>query len=220
MYKEDVTITLDDVVLKAILAIPEDPRGIVIFSHGSGSSRLSSRNNYVAEALNNQNIATLLADLLSPAEDNDYQNRFNIFLLTNRLIKVTDWANGNAQLKNLPTGYFGASTGAASALRAAARLNEDIKAVVSRGGRPDLAMDVLHQVKCPTLFIVGSLDTEVIDLNKKAYDELKCEKKMEIVEGASHLFEEPGKLDKVADVASGWFEQHLLTPELFSKQAH
>ena len=141
-------------------------------------------------------------------------------MLTGRLVKVTEWIRRNDQLKNLPPGYFGASTGAASALRAAVKLNSDIKTVVSRGGRPDLAMDVLSQVQSPVLLIVGSLDTQVIDLNKKAYNELKCEKKMEIVEGASHLFEEPGTLDKVAHIATAWFEQHLGMPEFLSRHAH
>jgi len=220
MYKSEVTISLNDVTLKANLAIPEEARGIVIFSHGSGSSRFSSRNNYVADVLNNQNFATLLADLLSPAEDNEYRNRFNISMLTDRLIKITDWIRTNHQLKNLPMGYFGASTGAASALRSAAKLNNDIKAVVSRGGRPDLAMDALPLVQSPTLLVVGSLDIPIIDLNKKAYNELKCEKKMEIIEGASHLFEEPGKLNKVAGIAAAWFERHLVIHEFFSSQAH
>ena len=220
MYKQEVTISLDDITLKANLVIPDDARGIVIFSHGSGSSRFSSRNNYVADVLNNQNIATLLVDLLSPAEDNESENRFNIPLLTGRLVKVTEWIRRNDQLKNLPPGYFGASTGAASALLAAAKLNNDIKTVVSRGGRPDLATDALPQVQCPVLLIVGSLDTQVIHLNKKAYSELKCEKKIEIVEGASHLFEEPGTLDKVAHIATAWFEQHLGMPEFLSRHVN
>ena len=215
MPKKEVTISVNDAELKANLVIPDEARGMVIFSHGSGSSRLSSRNNYVADVLNNKNIATLLTDLLSPDEDNNYQTRFNIPLLTTRLVQVTKWVQADAQLKNLPTGYFGASTGAASALGAAAELSNVIKAVVSRGGRPDLAMDALPLVKSSTLLIVGSLDTQVIDLNKRAYNQLKCEKRMEIIEGASHLFEEPGTLNKVARIAAEWFEQRLLMPEFF-----
>jgi putative phosphoribosyl transferase len=215
MPKKEVTISVNDAELEANLVIPDEARGMVIFSHGSGSSRLSSRNNYVADVLNNKNIATLLTDLLSPDEDNNYQTRFNIPLLTTRLVQVTKWVQGDTQLKNLPTGYFGASTGAASALGAAAKLSNVIKAIVSRGGRPDLAMDALPLVKSSTLLIVGSLDTLVIDLNKMAYNHLKCEKRMEIIEGASHLFEEPGTLNKVARIAAVWFEQRLLMPEFF-----
>jgi pimeloyl-ACP methyl ester carboxylesterase len=205
--KGNATITAD-------LQKPDDAKSLVIFAHGSGSSRLSPRNKYVAEILNSRKIATLLADLLTIGEDRIYENRFNISLLTERLVKITEWALIQPSLEYLSVGYFGASTGAAAALEAAAILNTNIKAVVSRGGRPDLAKAHLPKVKAPTLLIVGSLDVDVIKINQLAYDLLKCEKKIEIVEGASHLFEEPGTLDKVAELAANWFEQHLYVPAL------
>jgi putative phosphoribosyl transferase len=206
--KKEIQIHLKDVKLGANLAEPADTKALVIFSHGSGSSRLSPRNNFVADVLNNHNIATLLTDLLTAFEDEVYDNRFDIPLLSRRLVQVTEWAAQQPGLARLPIGYFGASTGAASALQAAAVLNNNIKAVVSRGGRPDLS-NALKQVKAPTLLIVGSRDTQVMGLNNKAYEQLSCIKNIEIVEGASHLFEEPGTLHKVADLAANWFEKYL-----------
>ncbi|WP_212006665.1 dienelactone hydrolase family protein [Chitinophaga sp. HK235] len=200
--------------LTAMLKVPEAAKGLVIFAHGSGSSRFSPRNNFVADVLNEHQMATLLTDLLTPSEDVVFENRFNINLLSNRLIKVSEWSMEQAALRQLPVGYFGASTGAAAALQAAA-LNKRIEAVVSRGGRPDLSKN-LSQVQAPTLLIIGSLDTAVIELNKQAYDELRCEKRMEIVQGASHLFEEPGTLDSVSNLAADWFERYLIRNGKFS----
>ena len=212
MVKEKYTavdIKLDGLVLKGNLSIPENATGMVIFSHGSGSSRLSPRNNYVAKVLNEKGLATLLFDLLTEDEDRIYENRFNIDLITMRLIDVTQWVQNQKEGKDLVIGYFGASTGAASALRAAAFYKDDIRAVVSRGGRPDLAMQELYKVTAPTLLIVGGWDHQVIQLNEKAYQELKCHKKLDIVPEASHLFEEPGKLQQVADIAAAWFNKWL-----------
>lgn len=219
MRKLTINLDLNDVSLIANLNQPDQPAGMVIFSHGSGSSRLSPRNNFVAEILNENNITTLLTDLLTPAEDEVYENRFNIDLLTDRLIRVTEKAIEQIAFDDLPVGFFGASTGAASALDAAAFLGTTIKAVVSRGGRPDLAKN-LAEVKSPTLLIIGSLDTQVITLNEQAYTKLSCEKKIEIVEGATHLFEEPGCLDKVANLAAGWFDLHLCRPSLVQHRTH
>ena len=207
--KKTVDIQLEDVILQGNLAIPENATGIVIFSHGSGSSRLSPRNNYVAEVLQKKGLATLLSDLLTEKEDRIYENRFDIDLLTERLIAITKWVKENPETKGLNLGYFGASTGAASALVAAAYFGEEIKAVVSRGGRPDLGMQDIHKVKASTLLIVGGYDDLVIQLNQKAYDKLQCERKLEIVPEASHLFEEPGKLDEVARLSADWFSRWL-----------
>lgn len=195
--------------LKGNLNIPDVSRSIVIFSHGSGSSRFSSRNNFVASELNKAGICTLLIDLLTVEEDFVYENRFNINLITERLIQVTNYMKELPEFEGFSIGYFGASTGAASALRAAAKLNDVIKAVVSRGGRPDLAEGSLKEVTAPTLLIIGSLDTEVISLNQIAYYSLLCEKKIEIVNGASHLFEESGTLAEVARLAKKWFKEYL-----------
>jgi putative phosphoribosyl transferase len=209
--KKTLTIQIDDSVkLEGNLNIPDDPKALIIFSHGSGSSRFSPRNNFVAEKLNEQNMATLLIDLLTNEEDNNYQNRFDIDLLTERLTQVTARVHQLLETSHLPVGYFGASTGAASALRAAAIHSELIEAVVSRGGRPDLAVDSLHRVKAPVLLIVGSLDYEVISLNQKAYAMLSIGKRLEIVKGASHLFEEPGKLEVVAELSAAWFREYLI----------
>jgi pimeloyl-ACP methyl ester carboxylesterase len=212
MIKEKYTpieIELDGLALKGNLSIPENAIGMVVFSHGSGSSRLSPRNNYVAKVLNENGLATLLFDLLTEDEDRIYENRFNIDLITMRLIDVTQWIQNQKESKDLVVGYFGASTGAASALRAAAFYKNDIGAVVSRGGRPDLALQELNEVTAPTLLIVGGWDHQVIQLNQKAYQELKCNRKLEIVPEASHLFEEPGKLQQVADIAAEWFKKWL-----------
>lgn len=204
-----VEIKLDGISLKGNLTIPENAIGMVMFSHGSGSSRLSPRNNYVAESLQKKGLATLLFDLLTEDEDRIYENRFNIDVITMRLIDVTQWVQNLKEAEGLSIGYFGASTGAASALRAAAFFGKDIKAVVSRGGRPDLAMQELHKVTAPTLLIVGGWDHLVIKLNQEAYGKLECKRKLEIVPEASHLFEEPGKLEQVAELAASWFTKYL-----------
>ncbi len=216
MKKLEIDIRLSSVLLKGDLVIPEKATGIVIFSHGSGSSRFSSRNRMVAEHIQKQNIGTLLFDLLTEEEDSIYENRFNIDLLTGRLIETTEWLMEHSEVKGLPIGYFGASTGAASALRAAAYFGASIKAVVSRGGRPDLALNVLHLVTAPTLLIVGGMDVPVIGMNKMAFDELQSVKEMKVIHGATHLFEEPGKLQEVADMAIIWYKKHLAQKEHYS----
>ena len=205
---DEIRISAGDVVLPGNLSIPPDAHSLVIFSHGSGSSRFSPRNNYVAGVLNKHGAATLLVDLLTPEEDVIYENRFNIDLLTDRLSSVVDFAHALPELQNLKIGLFGASTGAASALQAAANRPKLISAVVSRGGRPDLAKG-LELVMAPTLLIVGSLDDVVIELNDEAFEQLRCVKKMRTVEGATHLFEEPGTLEEVARLAADWFQKHL-----------
>ncbi len=207
-YHEEVTIPIRKLSLKGELIIPSKATSIVIFSHGSGSSRLSPRNKRVADYLNKNNIGTLLFDLLTEEEDQHYINRFDIDLLTHRLVGATEWLENFKPAYHSAIGYFGASTGAASALKAAAYL-PNIQAVVSRGGRPDLAAGALEKVEAPTLLIVGSLDHDVLHLNAEAYRQLKCEKKLEIIEGASHLFEEYGKMEQVCKKASDWFEKHL-----------
>jgi dienelactone hydrolase len=207
--KKTVEIQIEDVILQGNLAIPENATGIVLFSHGSGSSRLSPRNNYVAEVLQQKGLATLLSDLLTEKEDRIYENRFNIDLLTERLIAITKWVKENPETKGLNLGYFGASTGAASALVAAAYFGDQIRAVVSRGGRPDLGMQDIQKVKAPTLLIVGGYDDLVIQLNQKAFERLQCEREIEIVPEASHLFEEPGKLEIVARLSADWFSKWL-----------
>ena len=193
--------------------MPSATRGVVLFAHGSGSSRFSPRNQYVAKALNKAGLATLLIDLLTREEEDidtsTGEFRFDIDLLSQRLISATKWLRENPATRNLAFGYFGASTGAAAALIAAAKIPEEIKAVVSRGGRPDLAVDYLQKVKAPTLLIVGGNDPTVLDLNKKALVRLSVLKKLEIVSGASHLFEEPGKLEEVAKLSADWFLAHL-----------
>jgi len=195
--------------VKGNLVIPPDAGALVLFSHGSGSSRFSPRNRFVAGVLNRAGMATLLSDLLTENEDAIYANRFDIDVLTERLVAVTRYARQLPELAGLLTGYFGASTGAASALKAAALLGESISAVVSRGGRPDLAGEALQRVTAPTLLIVGSLDEPVIGLNEQAYARLRYEKKLQIIPGASHLFEEAGKLEQVAELAREWFMQHF-----------
>ncbi|WP_282074294.1 dienelactone hydrolase family protein [Maribacter aquivivus] len=204
-----VNIQIDGVILKGNLVIPKNSIGLVIFSHGSGSSRLSPRNNLVAEVLQKNDLATLLFDLLTEDEDSVYKNRFDIDLLTLRLIDVTQWVQQQKETKNLSLGYFGASTGAASALRAAAFYEETIKAVVSRGGRPDLALNDINKITAATLLIVGGNDEVVIELNEKAYQKLQCQRKLEIIPNASHLFEEPGKLNEVAQISASWFAMYL-----------
>jgi len=194
----------------ADLIIPQRAAGVVLFAHGSGSSRHSPRNKYVANQLREARLGTLLIDLLTPEEDETYRTRFDIGLLTQRLADAARSLAREPQTKDLPVGLFGASTGAAAALEVAAALPEAIRAVVSRGGRPDLASRAaLHKVKAPTLLIVGGDDAGVIELNEQAYAELGCEKRLEIVPGATHLFEEPGTLEEVARLAAQWFTRHL-----------
>ena len=210
VVKKEITISAGDVHLKGNLVVPAHPKAIIIFSHGSGSSRFSPRNNLVANVLNSNGFATLLTDLLTLEEDRIYENRFDISLLSKRLIEVTQRVTQLKELNHLPIGYFGASTGAASALNAAAALPELIGAVVSRGGRPDMAYDALPLVKAPVLLLVGGLDAPVIELNKRAMDQMHCRKKMVIVNGATHLFEETGKLREVAQKACSWFDRYLI----------
>lgn len=204
-----VYITSGPIRLEGSLSVPDGAEGIVLFAHGSGSSRHSPRNTYVAQVLRKAGLATLLMDLLTRDEDIDYETRFDIGLLAERLEAATGWITEEDSTKRLRIGYFGASTGAAAALRSAASEGELIGAVVSRGGRPDLAMDSLKKVKSPTLLIVGGKDDLVIDLNRSAYDNIRAEKEMVIVPGATHLFEEPGALEEVANLAARWFKKYL-----------
>ncbi|MDX5435568.1 MAG: dienelactone hydrolase family protein [Pontibacter sp.] len=209
IISEQVDIPVGQATLTGDLSVPENAKGLVIFSHGSGSSRLSTRNRFVAEHLQRSGFATLLFDLLAPQEDQNYDNRFNIPLITQRLVDATNWVMKDDRLTGYNIGYFGASTGAASALGAAAALGDMVKAVVSRGGRPDLADAVLPDVQSPTLLIVGGKDDPVISLNKQAHDRLQCLKDMEIVPDATHLFEEPGALEMAAQLATDWFRKYL-----------
>ena len=204
-----VHIPANGIKLEGALVIPPQAQGIVLFAHGSGSSRHSPRNNFVAQVLQSAGMGTLLMDLLTPREDATYETRFDIDLLTRRLERSTQWLMDQPPSASLEIGYFGASTGAAAALQAAATLGPSIGAVVSRGGRPDLAMPALGSVQSPTLLIVGGLDDIVIDLNRKAYGKLKTEKHLAIVSSATHLFEEPGTLQEVARLAADWFRRHL-----------
>jgi pimeloyl-ACP methyl ester carboxylesterase len=204
-----VDIPVDDVELEGLLEIPEGASGLVVFAHGSGSSRKSPRNNFVAEVIRDRGLGTLLFDLLTEEEDRVRENRFDIPLLTDRLVAVTEWLRARDDTQDLDVGYFGSSTGAASALRGAARLEDDVDAVVSRGGRVDMASAVLDEISVPTLFIVGGADTQVLELNRDAYDRLSCEKELHVVEGAGHLFEGEGELEEVADVAADWFAETL-----------
>jgi len=208
------------VTIEGMLEIPEGAIGLVLFAHGSGSSRHSPRNNYVAGMLRQVGVGTLLMDLLTPEEDRDYAQRFDIGLLTRRLLDAARWVGAQESTRNLPLGFFGASTGAAAALEAAAALGDQARAVVSRGGRPDLASEqALMKVAAPTLLLVGGYDDGVIDLNQLAYDQLRCEKEMVIVPGATHLFEEPGTLEAVASRAAGWFAEHFVSsPRRLSPQ--
>jgi putative phosphoribosyl transferase len=209
----DVTVTSGTVTLRGILGVPADARGVVLFAHGSGSGRLSSRNNVVARSLQDAKLGTLLIDLLTDDEERIDAGtghlRFDIRFLAKRLEAATEWLAQSPDTRALRIGYFGASTGAAAALVAAAEMPDHVHAVVSRGGRPDLAGEHLSKVKAPTLLIVGSRDVPVIPLNEDAFAQLSCEKKLEIVPGASHLFEEAGTLEVVARLASSWFSKYL-----------
>ncbi len=205
MDEDWLLIPLKEVILEGDLRVPPDARNLVIFAHGSGSGRNSPRNIFVAKKLGKQGIATLLFDLLTEQEDLTYANRFDIPLLTKRLVEVTEWVTDRPELRELPIGYFGASTGAASALQAAAKLGRKVHTVVSRGGRVDLASDVLGMVEAATLLIVGGNDFFTLTANREALAKLRCEKDLQVVKGATHLFEEPGALEKVADLAASWF---------------
>ena len=216
LQSAEVIVQAGQVPLEGTLAFPEKADGIVVFAHGSGSSRFSSRNRFVAEFLNQGGLATLLFDLLTAEEHRvdewTRELRFDIDLLTKRLIGAVDWLEARDEVADLPVGLFGASTGAAAALRAAAERPDRVAAVVSRGGRPDLAMPTLPQVRAPTLLIVGGDDEPVIGMNQKAAARLACEHRVDIVPGATHLFEEPGKLEEVARLAREWFLHHLKRP--------
>ncbi len=211
--QHEVVIPCEKVYLDGLLYIPQKARGMIIFAHGSGSSRFSSRNQAIAKKLQYAGFATLLFDLLTSVEDQRDETtaeyRFNIKLLASRLLAVTNWLLTHSILKKLPIGYFGASTGGGAALLAAAQSQNIIKAIVSRGGRPDLAGDALANVKAATLLIVGGDDDVVIQLNKTAFAQLHCEKELTIIPGATHLFEEPGKLDEVSCLAEDWFVRFL-----------
>ena len=208
-----VQVPAGSVTLKGNLTLPEESRAIVLFAHGSGSSRHSPRNRYVARVLNEAKLATLLIDLLTLHEEvvdaRTAQLRFDIDLLAERLVDATDWLTQFPDTKHLRIGYFGASTGAAAALAAAAVRPDAVRAIVSRGGRPDLAGAALTRVQAPTLLIVGEHDDQVVQLNRQALAQLRCEKRLVIVPGATHLFEEPGALDEVARLARDWFQRHL-----------
>lgn len=214
-HNTNIEIELEDLLLRGILYVPDKANAIVMFAHGSGSSRLSVRNQYVARHLNEMNLATLLFDLLTEDEEiidlQTREYRFDIPLLAKRLVKTTDWLKQQPILQNLSLGYFGSSTGAAAALIAADNRPDSVNAVVSRGGRPDLAADSLANVIAPTLLIVGALDTEVIRLNQEAKAQMQKIQisELSIVQGATHLFEEPGKLEEVVALAGAWFQKHL-----------
>ncbi len=205
LVEQEVVVTADGVGLPGSLTVPATPGGVVVFAHGSGSSRLSRRNRAVARTLVDRGCATLLFDLLTPPEADDRRNVFDIELLGRRVLAATTWLRARDALGDLPIGYFGASTGAAAALVAAAELGDEVAAVVSRGGRPDLADAALPRVTAPTLLLVGSLDVDVLRLNREALAMLRAEKELTVIEGATHLFEEPGTLEAVAEAAGAWF---------------
>ena len=218
MIDREVEVAGLGLTLEGHLTVPDGARGLVIFAHGSGSSRFSPRNRYVARVLQDTGLATLLFDLLTPDEEEREAGgghlRFDIGLLSDRLALATEWAAAEPSTRELHMGYFGSSTGAGAALAAAARFEATIGAVVSRGGRPDLAGYLLERVVAPTLLIVGSYDETVIELNRAAMRRMRAEVRLDIVPGASHLFEEPGTLERVAMLAGAWFERHLVYPNL------
>lgn len=208
-HEHNVRIICGKLALEGILGLPPDPSGIILFAHGSGSGRLSPRNNFVARHLQQNGLATLLLDLLAPNEAEDRRKVFDIDLLADRLLLAKAWLDEDPRTKKLGIGYFGASTGAGAALQAAAREPQNIQAIVSRGGRPDLAEAYLPSVTAPTLLMVGGWDEPVIEMNQSAYEKLICEKKLIVVPGATHLFEEPGTLEQVAKHACKWFLRHF-----------
>jgi pimeloyl-ACP methyl ester carboxylesterase len=206
----DVLLSLDGAGLPGLLTVPADAAGVVAFAHGSGSSRLSPRNRFVSALLNDSGIATLMFDLLTSREAADRVNVFDVDLLAARLVGATGWLESRPEIDGLPVGYFGASTGTAAALTAAADLGQAIRAVVSRGGRPDLAGVRLASVRAPTLLVVGGADEVVLELNRRALASMICEAELRVVPGATHLFEEPGALEEVARLARDWFVRHLV----------
>ena len=208
-HEHNIKITKGKLVLEGILGLPIEPRGVVVFAHGSGSGRLSPRNNFVARHLQQNRLSTLLLDLLTDEEAEDRRKVFDINLLADRLLTAKGWLEADPRTRNLGIGYFGASTGAGAALQAAARERSNVKAIVSRGGRPDLAEPYLPSVTAPTLLIVGGHDEPVIEINQAAYEQLMCGKKLTIIPGATHLFEESGTLEQVAEQAGRWFVQYL-----------
>lgn len=219
-----ISVTAGSVTLKGNLGVPEGAKGVVVFAHGSGSSRHSPRNRYVAQVLRQRQLATLLIDLLTQSEEaidrRTRHLRFDIGLLAPRLIDATEWLNQHPATRNLKVGYFGASTGSAAALVAAAERPNAVSAIVSRGGRPDLAGSALSRVRAPTLLIVGGNDIPVIGMNREALAQLRTEKQLEIIPGATHLFEEPGGLEKVAELASQWFNRYLTTADEQNPHLH
>ncbi len=206
---EEVIVPPESIRLAGILAVPENCTGLIAFAHGSGSGRRSPRNRFVAEVLNRAGFATMLVDLLTPGEEGDRSRVFDIELLAHRLVEVTRWLRTRPELTGLPTGYFGASTGAGAALWAATEPGTEIAAIVSRGGRPDLAGPRLALVRAPTLLIVGGNDHWVLEANREARLRMPCPSEVDVVPGATHLFEEPGALEQVADLARDWFHRHL-----------
>jgi len=209
-FEQLVDMRVGKVSLEGVLSLPGDTKSVVLFAHGSGSSRHSPRNKFVAGVLQKANVGTLLFDLLSAEEDAVYENRFNIKLLADRLLTATKWIKEEARTRDFSVGYFGSSTGAAAALIAAADPGTDTGAVVSRGGRTDLAGEAIKRVQAPTRLIVGGFDDVVIRLNKETYSLLNSEKDLKIIPGATHLFEEPGALEEVADLAAEWFARYLI----------
>ena len=207
--EKNVEISIGDMRFPGTLGAPPEARGLVLFAHGSGSSRLSPRNIFVARGLHEAGLATLLFDLLTEREDRVYETRFDIALLSERMIGAAEWALADPSTQELRLGFFGASTGAAAALRAAAKLGPEVFAVVSRGGRPDMTGSVITDVRSPTLLIVGERDTTVLGMNRRAYAQLRVEKELAVVPGATHLFEEPGALEEVTRLAADWFVRHL-----------
>ncbi len=207
--EKPVNVKVDAVTLEGTLGLPEGAKGVVVFAHGSGSSRLSPRNTFVARILQQAGIGTLLFDLLTREEDRVYERRFDIDLLAGRLAGATRWLTARPEMAGKAVGFFGASTGAAAALQAASLPGADIKAVVSRGGRPDLAMPYLGKVRAPTLLIVGEHDLQVLQLNRQALAHIAVEKELAVVPGATHLFEEPGTLEQAAKLAKDWFVRYL-----------
>lgn len=219
MNEQSVTMTIGAITLHGDLGLPREAKGVVLFAHGSGSGRLSPRNRFVAQTLQKRGLATLLLDLLEEREADDRRKVFDIDMLADRLLGATTWLRQLPATAHLPVGYFGASTGAGAALQAAARMPESVAAVVSRGGRPDLAAPYLARVAAPTLLIVGGHDWPVIEMNQEALAKLTCPKELIIVPGATHLFDEPGTLEQVADHAAEWFARYLTKAGAHARRA-